>query len=437
MKKYSKYKDSGVKSIGIVPEHWQVERMGKYFSFSKGLPITKADLKDEGIAVISYGQIHSKYNTGLTLSEDLVRRVSPSFLTSHPQCILEKNDFVFADTSEDIAGSGNFAFNDYHDEIFAGYHDVIARPHNIEYPPYLAALFISVLWKKQVQSLVNGVKVYSINKTFLKNSRILIPPFEEQKAIFSYVIKKTAQIDRFISEATNKIEKLNELKQAQIAHLVMHGTNPDAPMKDSNIVWIGQVPEHWEVRKMKFLFDERTEKNHPEEPILCATQAHGVIPQSMYDNRVVVVNTGFQNLKFVEVGDFVISLRSFQGGIEYAHYQGIISAAYTILRSKGDLTNDYTRYLFKSFPFIQLLKTCVKGIREGQNINYDMLKNNYLFVPPKQEQTAIVSAINSLNKRIDMLTSQLVDQINHLKELKQRIISDAVTGKIDVREVNN
>ena len=75
MKKYSKYKDSGVKSIGIVPEHWQVERMGKYFSFSKGLPITKADLKDEGIAVISYGQIHSKYNTGLTLSEDLVRRV--------------------------------------------------------------------------------------------------------------------------------------------------------------------------------------------------------------------------------------------------------------------------------------------------------------------------------------------------------------------------
>lgn len=93
--------------------------------------------------------------------------------------------------------------------------------------------------------------------------------------------------------------------------------------------------------------------------------------------------------------------------------------------------------MFKSFPFIQLLKTCVKGIREGQNINYDMLKNNYLFVPPKQEQTAIVSAINSLNKRIDMLTSQLVDQINHLKELKQRIISDAVTGKIDVREVNN
>ncbi len=253
----------------------------------------------------------------------------------------------------------------------------------------------------------------------------------------SFLDAKTAQIDRFISEATKEIEKLNELKQAQIAHLVMHGTNPDAPMKDSNIVWIGQVPEHWEVRKMKFLFDERTEKNHPEEPILCATQAHGVIPQSMYDNRVVVVNTGFQNLKFVEVGDFVISLRSFQGGIEYAHYQGIISAAYTILRSKGDLTNDYTRYLFKSFPFIQLLKTCVKGIREGQNINYDMLKNNYLFVPPKQEQTAIVSAINSLNKRIDMLTSQLVDQINHLKELKQRIISDAVTGKIDVREVNN
>ena len=437
MKQYPKYKDSGVKSIGLIPEHWKVERMGKYFSFSKGLPITKADLTEKGVAVISYGQIHSKVNNGLTLPENLVRYVSPAFLESHPQCLLNKNDFVFADTSEDIDGAGNFVFNDYPNNIFAGYHDVVARPHDLEYPPYLAALFSSFLWKRQIQSLVNGVKVYSINKTFLKNSRILLPSIEEQKEIFTYTTKKTAQIDRFISETEKKIEKLNELKQAQIAHLVTHGLNSDASMKDSGIVWIGQIPEHWEIRKIKYLFDERTEKNHLNEPILCATQAHGVIPQSMYDNRVVVVNTGFQNLKFVEVGDFVISLRSFQGGIEYAHYQGIISAAYTILRSKGDLANDYTRYLFKSFPFIQLLKTCVKGIREGQNINYDMLKNNYLFVPPKQEQIAIVSAINNLNNKIDALTSDLTRQIDHLKELKQRIISDAVTGKIDVREEKN
>jgi len=434
MKKYSKYKDSGVKSIGIVPEHWQVERMGKYFSFSKGLPITKADLKDEGIAVISYGQIHSKYNTGLTLSEDLVRRVSPSFLTSHPQCILEKNDFVFADTSEDIAGSGNFAFNDYHDEIFAGYHDVIARPHNIEYPPYLAALFISILWKKQVQSLVNGVKVYSINKTFLKNSRILIPPFEEQKAIFSYVIKKTAQIDRFISEATNKIEKLNELKQAQVAHLVTHGTNPDAPMKDSGIAWIGQIPEHWEVNKIRSHFKERRTKVSDKDYPALSVAREGIVPQL---DTAVKTDNG-DNRKLVLKNDFVVNSRSDRkGSCGVSDYDGSVSLI-SIVLEPHDINPQYVHYLFRSNNYVEEFYRNGRGIvADLWTTRYSEMRNIFIPIPPVSEQKDIVSAINSLNNKIDTLVSELTTQINHLKELKQRVISDAVTGKIDVREVNN
>ena len=434
MKKYSKYKDSGVKSIGIVPEHWQVERMGKYFSFSKGLPITKADLKDEGIAVISYGQIHSKYNTGLTLSEDLVRRVSPSFLTSHPQCILEKNDFVFADTSEDIAGSVNFAFNDYHDEIFAGYHDVIARPHNIEYPPYLAALFISVLWKKQVQSLVNGVKVYSINKTFLKNSRILIPPFEEQKAIFSYVIKKTAQIDRFISEATNKIEKLNELKQAQVAHLVTHGTNPDAPMKDSGIAWIGQIPEHWEVNKIRSHFKERRTKVSDKDYPALSVAREGIVPQL---DTAVKTDNG-DNRKLVLKNDFVVNSRSDRkGSCGVSDYDGSVSLI-SIVLEPHDINPQYVHYLFRSNNYVEEFYRNGRGIvADLWTTRYSEMRNIFIPIPPVSEQKDIVSAINSLNNKIETLTSELTTQIDHLKELKQRIISDVVTGKIDVREVNN
>ena len=432
MKQYPKYKDSGVSWIGEIPEGWTavpIYAIAK--NFSKGQGITKDQVYEDGdTPCVRYGEIYSKYDNSFAecLSKTKLTEISnPSYF--------EYGDVLFAGTGELIEEIGKSIVYLGKEKCLAG-GDIIVMKHN-QTPEFLSYCLNSSAVQQQKSYGKTKLKVVHISKDKIKRVVIALPPLSEQHAIVSYLDKKTTQIDRFISEATKEIEKLNELKQAQIAHLVTHGLNSDVPMKNSGIVWIGQVPEHWEVRKMKFLFDERTEKNHPEEPILCATQAHGVIPQSMYDNRVVVVNTGFQNLKFVEVGDFVISLRSFQGGIEYAHYQGIISAAYTILRSKGDLTNDYTRYLFKSFPFIQLLKTCVKGIREGQNINYDMLKNNYLFVPPKQEQTAIVSAINSLNKRIDMLTSQLVDQINHLKELKQRIISDAVTGKIDVREVNN
>ncbi|MBO7599286.1 MAG: restriction endonuclease subunit S, partial [Bacteroidales bacterium] len=139
--------------------------------------------------------------------------------------------------------------------------------------------------------------------------------------------------------------------------------------KDSGVKWLGQIPEHWEVRKMKYAFEERSEKGFPSLPLLAATQNHGVIKKENYENRTVEATKSLDSLKLVEVGDFVISLRSFQGGIEISYDRGIISPAYTVLRPThiGDC---YFKYLGKSPIFIQLLKSMVTGIREGQNIDY-------------------------------------------------------------------
>ena len=174
----------------------------------------------------------------------------------------------------------------------------------------------------------------------------------------------------------------------------------------SSMQWLKEIPSHWEERKMKYCFKERSEKNHPEEPILCATQSQGVIPQSSYANRVVVVNKGFEGLKLVRKGDFVISLRSFEGGIEYAYYQGIISAAYTILEPNNSAESEYWKYLFKSFPFISLLQTCVTGIREGQNINYPLLNRKSIPVPPLAEQGKIVKYIETKSTKIDAYVAE-------------------------------
>ena len=200
-------------------------------------------------------------------------------------------------------------------------------------------------------------------------------------------------------------------------------------MRPSGIPWLKEIPEGWEVRKVKYLFNERSEKGHPDEQPLCSTQAYGVIPQSMYENRVVVVNKGFENLKFVRKGDFVISLRSFQGGIELAHYQGIISAAYTILEPRQQEYTDYYRYLFKSHDFIQLLQTCVTGIREGQNINYPLLSRKSIAIPPLVEQRAIVEYIEAKTAKIDAAVKGLEREVAALKEYKQRLIADVVTGQ--------
>lgn len=146
-------------------------------------------------------------------------------------------------------------------------------------------------------------------------------------------------------------------------------------LKESKNPIFGKIPAHWDEIQFKYCFDEINDTGHPDEEMLCATQNKGVIPQSLYDGSVVAVTKGFENLKLVKKGDFVISLRSFQGGIEYAYYRGIISAAYTILHPIDEDYTEYFKYLFKSSVFINVLKTCVTGIREGQNINYNILGN--------------------------------------------------------------
>ena len=106
-------------------------------------------------------------------------------------------------------------------------------------------------------------------------------------------------------------------------------------------LWLPSIPDHWESRKIKYTFSERSEKGYPDEPLLVASQSMGVVPKDVYGNRTVEATKDLQNLKYVRIGDFVISLRSFQGGIEYAHYQGIISPAYTVMVPNEYITSGY------------------------------------------------------------------------------------------------
>ena len=204
-------------------------------------------------------------------------------------------------------------------------------------------------------------------------------------------------------------------------------------MKDTDVEWLGSVPEHWDLRRTKTLLLQRNEKGHPNEPLLAATQTKGVVRKEHYENRTVLAMKDLHLLKFVQVGDFVISLRSFQGGIEYARQRGIISPAYTVLYPARREDHGYLAHLFKSAPYIHNLALFVTGIRQGQNIDYEKLSRSRLPIPPLAEQTAIVRFLDHAERRIRRYILAKERLIELLKEQKQAIIHQAVTGQIDVR----
>ena len=419
-----------------IPSHWEVAPFARHFSYGKGLPITKADLTQEGVAVISYGQVHSKLNKGTTISDELVRFVSPNYMESHPQCLLNKGDFVFADTSEDIEGSGNFAFNDYTDSIFAGYHTVVAKPKDLPYPKYHAYLFQSLNWKSQIQSLVNGVKVYSIGKGHLKKSYLLLPPVAEQEKIVSYLESKTSKIDAYVADKEKEIQLLQELKQKTIADAVTKGLNPDAKMKDSGISWIGEIPEHWEVKRIASLFTGKVQANTDFKYHHAFKFYYGtLVPKNevgdIEEYRETYVKYSVLKKDDIMINGLNLNYDFVSQRVAIAPSDGIITSAYVVARPRKNTNAQYYSYLFKTMDNMKLFHGMGTGIR--LTLSFDEMKKQVVVVPPKDEQQAIVTYIEEKCQKIDKLASELQSEIDYLKEYKQRLIADCVTGQVNVQ----
>lgn len=438
MEKYPTYKQSGIKWISEIPEHWVAQRFTHYFTFGKGLSITKADLKPNGISVISYGQIHSRLNNGIAILPEMIRYVDESYLQTDNNCLLNRNDFIFADTSEDILGSGNFAFNDLNTPIFAGYHTLIARPKGLECPKYIAFFMSSVNYRRQIQSLVNGVKVYSIGRNIIKKSTILLPPLPEQLSIVAFLEKATANIDAYIKQRQQEIIALNELKQAEIAEVVTKGINPNAPMKDSGISWIGKIPDHWQCNQLRKYLKLVSIKNKPNEQLLSVTREQGVIVRNVEskEENHNFIPEDLSGYKYVRKGQFAINkMKSWQGSYGVSNFDGIVSPAYFVCEL-NNINKEFFSWAIRSKAFIGFFTQMSKGIRVDQwDLSPIALKQIPFFEPPITEQQQIVDYIESKTSKIEEYIVALKSEIEQIQEYKQRLISDVVTGKVDVRNV--
>lgn len=424
--------------FGEVPDSWRMVPLPRLFMSSKGMTVTRADLVDEGAPVVNYAQVHSKLNNRFGIHAELIKHV-PTGMVPKGLKYSEKGSFIFACTSEDLAGCGDCIYNDSERPVNPGGDTLLLSPVDEVENKYLAYLFSTDMWRWQIRRDLVDVKVFHVNQGNLHETYVTVPPCDVQRRIVSYLDERCAAIDEDVAKRREVIGKLKEYKKSLIAHAVTKGLDPNVEMKDSGVEWIGEMPLDWKVLYPKALFCLRNERMRPGDIQLAASQEYGMILQSEFQRlegrRVVQVILNPEILKHVEPGDFVMHMRSFQGGLEISARAGCVSSAYVMLHKRTDrVVNDFYKYLFKSSVYIDALRSTSNLIRDGQALRFANFIQVYLPLPPTETQEKIASFLDGRCTKIDEAISRQEQLIEKLGEYRKSVIHHAVTGKIDCTE---
>lgn len=421
MERYSEYKDSGVQWLGEIPGHW------KQFQFRKFFKIKKVIAGKEGFDVLAITQ------QGIKI-KDITRN---------------EGQLAANYSGYQIVNPTDFAMN--HMDLLTGYID-ISKYYGVTSPDYRVFTNISeeadskyylyifqLCYKRKIffglgQGVANKgrwrLPAVQLNKFYLP-----LPPLSEQHSIVSYLDDKCGKIDKMLEGKQKQIELLAEMKQRIIADAVTRGINPDVKMKATNIPWLPEIPEHWEMESLRRFLKIFAEKGHGDKQLLSVTREQGVIERntdSKEENHNFIPED-LSGYKYVQVGDFVINkMKSWQGSYGVSEYEGIVSPAYFTCKLQG-VDKHFFSTAIRSKIYVSFFARYSKGIRVDQwDLSPVALKSIPFALPPLPEQRAIVLYITEKTAKIDTLTSKLQQEIESIKEYKQRLISDVVTGQIKV-----
>lgn len=352
---------------------------------------------------------------------------------------IRRGDTLITKDSETADDIGVPAFVEYEaDDLICGYHLAIVRPDTRRVvPKFLHWALDSEPTARQWGVTAAGVTRVGIRSTDLNKVTIPLPSLDEQRAIADYLDQETAQIDALVAKQEEFIGLLRERRVGLIATGVTGGRR-GSDVDDHAHYWLGSLPVGWKVVPAKAAFTERRQRSRPGDVHLTPSQKYGVLPQADYmritGTKVVLNLAGQDDMRHVEADDFVIHLRSFQGGIEWSRNSGKVSMAYTVLTPrKGTVAPGYFRWVLKSDAYIQELRSTTDQLRDGQSIKYSTFAKIPLPLPPVDEQRRIASELDEQTSRIDNLIDKAEEHIALAKERRAALITAAVTGQFDVR----
>lgn len=301
---------------------------------------------------------------------------------------------------------------------------LIPKPNIDEY--FFAYSIVSQ--KKQILGLVNRSShgTGKLETVELRSFKIPIPPLPEQQKIAAILSAWDKAIELTQSLIDAKEEQKRGLMQRLLTGKVrVKGFENNPGFYESKI---GRIPKDWKVCKASEVFRSVSTKNNKGLPLLAVTQENGVIPRDMLEGRVTMPSGSTDSYKLVVPGNFVISLRSFQGGLEYSDYKGIVSPAYTVLSNKVPIDKAFFRFFFKSQEFISRLAVAVIGIRDGKQISFEDFSSMVFRYPPVEEQTTIGNILSMAESELALLNNRL----EILKHQKKGLMQQLLTGKTRV-----
>lgn len=418
--------------LNSFPAHWKMSRLKDHTVTNTGITFTKADLVEDGNAVLSYGQVHAKDNPRTKINHDLIKYIPDSLIQDKEGAKVKKGDYIFADTSEDLEGCGNCIYVNEDIDLYAGYHTTLLKNQSLKHGLYFAYLFTSAPWRSQIRRKVKSVKLFSVSQGILNQSFIIVPPLAEQKAIAAYLDKECEKIGREIKLLERKSDSYRHLRRAIINQAVTRGLDPTVLTKPSGNDWIGGIPEHWGFERTEKYFHSNTKVNKDFVLQKAFKFFMGTIVPKEEDRDAEEYRDVYEKYTIVEKNDIMINglnlnydLKSMRVGI--VPYKGIITSAYVVLRPYEEVNAPYFNYLFKALDYRKFFHGMGKGVR--LTLSFNELRTFEIPIPPKSEQQEIVAYLNEKCVKIDTIVEKIETKIERLKQLKCSLINEVVTGQ--------
>lgn len=390
-----------------------------------------------GIPCVHYGDIHGGY--GFEVDLDTARLGHVAEPANHGvNDFVSKGQFLFAGSSEDYEGSGNFTLIQGTQHGIAGTDTIVLTPKRELSERYIAHLFDSLFFREQIRPHMMGTKVFHPSQRVIKAALCILPPKRVADAIALHLDAKTAEVDSLIEKLTRQVGLLERYRRELIARTVTRGLDPDAPMKDSGIDWIDKAPAAWKTTSISVVTDENKAKNADLSEKNLLSLSYGRIIRKDIDLAFGLLPASFDSYQIVEPGYIVLRMTDLQNDKRslrsaLAEERGIITSAYIGLKVRGPIVSKYLAWLLRFYDLAKVFYSIGGGVR--QSANYKEIGKIPILVPPECEQQKISDFLEEKSVRIDSTIERINKQIELLGNYRKQVINDAVTGKVRVGEV--